>query len=163
MTPPSPSAVTAYLAEQFRSELDLFRAALEQAPGDAFHTPRLGHSPAWHALHIAEWLRLMVLDDRTPNYHHLGWEDNARVQALGTQPAPVRETDPREQILAALEQTGAQVVAWLEQAGDTALDGEVFSAATPGGTRPRRLAFGMQLRHIGYHRGQLNLLLKSLS
>lgn len=163
MTPPSPGAVTAYLAEQFRSELELFRAALEQAPGDAFHTPRLGHSPAWHALHVAEWMRLMILDDRTPNYHHLGWEDNTRVQALGTQPAPVRESDPREQILAALEQTGAQVVAWLEQAGDTALNGEVFSAATPGGTRPRRLALGLQLRHIGYHRGQLNLLLKSPS
>lgn len=161
MTPPSPGAVTAYLAEQFRSELELFRAALEQAPGDAFHTPRMGHSPAWHALHIAEWLRLMVLDDRTPTYHHLGWEDNARVQALGTQPAPVRETAPREQILAALIETGAQVVAWLEQAGDSALDGEVFSAATPSGTRPRRLALGMQLRHVGYHRGQLNLLLKS--
>ncbi|GGK96571.1 DinB family protein [Deinococcus radiotolerans] len=160
MTPPSPGAVTAYLAEQFCSELELFRAALEQAPGDAFHTPRMGHSPAWHALHIAEWLRLMVLDDRTPNYHHLGWEDNARVQALGTQPAPVGESDPKGRILAALDDTGTQVVAWLEQADDSALDGEVFSAATPSGTRPRRLALGMQLRHVGYHRGQLNLLLK---
>ncbi|MFW8626480.1 DinB family protein [Deinococcus sp. ME38] len=154
-------AVTAFLAEQFRSELEMFRAALDGAQGDEFHTSRLGHSPAWHALHVAEWMRLMILDDRTPNYHHLGWEDNARVQALGTQPAPVRESDPREQILAALIETGAQVVAWLEQADNTTLDGEVFSAATPSGTRPRRLALGMQLRHVGYHRGQLNLLLKS--
>ncbi|GAA5436743.1 DinB family protein [Deinococcus aquaticus] len=154
-------AVTAFLAEQFRSELEMFRAALDSAQGDAFHTSRLGHSPAWHALHVAEWMRLMILDDRTPNYHHLGWEDNARVQALGTQPAPFTETDPCEQIMAALDDTGAQVIAWLEQADDSALDGEVFSAATPGGTRPRRAAMGMQLRHIGYHRGQLNLLLKS--
>lgn len=155
------TTVQAFLAGAYEQELAALRAALDAVPDSEFAVPRLGHSPAWHALHIAEWLRLMVLDDRTPNYHHLGWEDNARVQALGTQPAPVRETDPREQILAALEQTGAQVVAWLEQAGDTALNGEVFSAATPGGTRPRRLAFGMQLRHVGYHRGQLNLLLKS--
>ena len=153
--------VQSYLAAQYRAELEMFTAALDALPDDAFTTPLLSHSAAWHTLHVADWLRLMVLDDQTPDYHYLGWEDNTRVQALGTQPAPLEEDAPRAEIMARLEDIGARAAAWLDTAQDSDLDGEVFSAATASGTRPRVTALGMQLRHVAYHRGQVQLGKKS--
>ena len=150
-----------YLAGEYRSELEMFRAALESVPDEQFYAAPLSHSPAWHALHVSDWLRLMVLDDQTPDYHYLGWEDNTRVQALGTQSAPLEEDAPRAEIMARLEDIGARAAAWLDTAQDSDLDGEVFSAATASGTRPRVTALGMQLRHVAYHRGQVQLGKKS--
>lgn len=150
-----------YLAGEYRSELEMFRAALDNVPDEQFYAAPLSHSPAWHALHVADWLRLMVVDDRTPNYHYLGWEDSERVRALATQPAPLDDTAPRAEIMARLGQIGAQAGDFLTGKDEAALDGEVFSAATASGTRPRLTALGMQLRHVAYHRGQVQLGKKS--
>ncbi|KQR15712.1 DinB family protein [Deinococcus sp. Leaf326] len=151
-----------YLAGEYRSELELFRAALDSVPDEQFRAATLSHSPAWHALHIADWLRLMVLDDRAASdYHYLGWEDSERVQALGTQPAPLEDTAPKGEVLARLDAVGARVSAFLAHKTEAELGGEVFSAATPSGTRPRLSALGLQLRHVAYHRGQVQLGKKS--
>ena len=149
-----------FLAEQYEAELTAFHASLASIPDEAFGVNTLSHSPAWHALHIADWLRLVVLDDRTPNYHHLGWEDNVRVQGLGTQPAPIEESAGRAAVLARLDEIGGSALSYLRGMTEADLKGMTFSPSAPTGERPRLLALGLHLRHIGYHRGQVQLLKK---
>lgn len=155
------SDLTTFLAEQYSAELTAFRASLDSVPEDQFSTPKLGHSPAWHALHIGEWLRLAVLGDTTPDYHHLGWEDQPWVAPMGTQPAPVREDAGKAAVLARLDEIGAQALAFLQSMTPEDLQGMAISPSAPGGQRPRLQALGLHLRHIGYHRGQLQLAKKA--
>ncbi|MFC4454611.1 DinB family protein [Deinococcus sonorensis] len=147
----------AFLAEQYRAELEAFRAALDAVPDEQFGVATLSHSPAWHALHIGEWLRVTVLEDRTPTFHHLGWEDREWVRSLGTAPAPLSETASKADILGQLDDIGARAVATLEAATETQLGGMVPSPSAPSGERPRLPALGQHLRHIAYHRGQVQL------
>lgn len=157
------SDLTSFLAEQYAAELAAFRAALDAVPEEAFGTAALSHAPAWHALHIADWLRLVVLNDRTPDYHHLGWEDNAHVQSLGTRPAPLNEDTGKAAVLARLDSVGAQALAFLNGMTSEDLDGVTFSPTAPGNERPRLQALGLHLRHVGYHRGQVQLAKKVLT
>ena len=149
-----------FLQSQYEAELQAFRTSLEGVPEEAFGVGRLGHAPAWHALHIADWLRLVVLDDRTPNYHFLGWEDNAQVQALGAQPARLEEQAGKAAVLARLDEVGGRALAALSALTPADLSGTTFSPTAPGQQRPRLQALGLHLRHIGYHRGQVQLLKK---
>ena len=103
------TALQEFLAEQYAAELSAFRASLDSLGDADFSAETLGHSPAWHALHVAEWLRLTVLQDRTPNYHHLGWEDKPWVGPLGTEAAPVSENAGKAAVLAQLDSVSAQV------------------------------------------------------
>jgi uncharacterized damage-inducible protein DinB len=146
-----------FLADNYRTELSAFRAVLDGIPDEAFGTERLGHSPAWHALHIADWLRLTVLGDRTPSYHYLGWEDRDWVKAMQTEAAPVAEAADKAAILARLETVGEQAVAYLQNATDADMQGMTFSPSAPSGERPRLAAVGLHLRHVAYHRGQVVL------
>ena len=149
--------LSSFLAEQYDAELTAFRTSLEGIPEEAFARSTLGHAPAWHALHIADWLRLVVLDDRTPNYHHLGWEDLERVRQLGTQPAVLNEDAGKAAVLARLDEIGTQALAYLRGMTEDDLKGVTFSPSAPTGERPRLLALGLHLRHVGYHRGQVQL------
>lgn len=151
------SDLTAFLTDQYEAELQAFRASLDSVPEEQFGVATLSHAPAWHALHIADWLRLVVLDDRTPNYHHLGWEDVAGVQKLGAQPAVLNEDAGKVAVLARLDEVGARAVAYLRGMTEDDLKGMTFSPSAPTGERPRLLALGMHLRHVGYHRGQVQL------
>ena len=151
------SDLTTFLAEQYAAELQLFRASLDAVPDEQFNVAALSHSPAWHALHIADWLRLVVLNDRTPNYHHLVWETVEGIQKLGLQPAVLNEDAGKAAVLARLDEVGAQAVAFLTAMTPDDLNGMTFSPSAPSGERPRLLALGMHLRHVGYHRGQLQL------
>ena len=151
------SELTSFLAEQYETEIQQFRAALDGVPAEAFATARLSHAPAWHALHISDWLRLVVLDDRTPNYHHLGWEDLERVQQLGIQPALLNEDAGKAAVLARLDDISAQVLSYLRGMTETDLKGMTFSPSAPTGERPRLPALGLHLRHVAYHRGQVQL------
>lgn len=146
-----------FLAEQYTAEFQAFRAVLDAVPAEAFATATLGHSPAWHALHISEWVRLTVLQDRTPNYHHLGWEDKPWVGPMGTEAAPLNEDADKAAILAHLEDIDAQAVTYLAAASDAEMQGMTFSPSAPTGERPRLAALGMHVRHIAYHRGQVAL------
>ena len=154
------SDLSNFLAEQYEAELKLFHTSLDEVPADSFETATLSHAPAWHALHVADWLRLVVLNDRTPDYHHLGWETVEGVKKLGLQPAPMNEDAGKAAVLARLDEIGAQAVAYLHGMSDDDLKGMTFSPSAPGGERPRRLALGMHLRHVGYHRGQVQLMKK---
>ncbi|WP_161880289.1 DinB family protein [Deinococcus alpinitundrae] len=152
--------LSTFLAEQYTAELSAYRAVLDSFPEAEFSAATLGHAPAWHALHIADWLRLTALQDRTPNYHHLGWEDRDWVQNLGSEPSPTDETAGKAGVLARLDDISAQTLAFLQGMTPSDLGGMTFSPSAPGGERPILAALGLHLRHIGYHRGQLQLIKK---
>ena len=146
----------AFLAEQYQSELGLFRTTLAGVPDERFHAPRLGHSAAWHGVHVSEWLRFFVLQDLSQSYAALGWEDSAWVGGYTGTPR-VAATAGRTEIMAELARVEAEVLAHLRGLTDQQLDDVLVSPAAPGGTRPRRLGLGLHLRHIAYHRGQVQL------
>lgn len=145
-----------FLTEQYGAELGAFRAALAGIPAEEFGAVTLSHSPAWHALHVAEWLRLAVLDDRSPSYAHLGWEDREWVGALRGEPAQ-HEHAGKAVILAHLDEVTEQVLAFLRGLSAADLQAPSFSPSAPGGQRPRLQGIGMHLRHVAYHRGQVQL------
>lgn len=151
------SDLNTFLAEQYEAELQAFRASLADVSEDAFTLSTVGHVPAWHALHVCDWLRLTVLQDRTPDYHHLGWEDRPWVAPMGIKPAPMNEDAGRAAVMARLDDVSAQVVACLSGMTATDLNGMAFSPSAPTGERPRLVALGLHLRHIAYHRGQIQL------
>lgn len=154
------SELTTFLAEQYELELKAFRDSLDSVPDAEFTVQRLGHAPAWHALHVGDWLRLTVLQDRTPNYHHLGWEDKPWVAGMGTQPAPMNEDAGKAAVMARLDEIATQVSAYLRGMTNDDLKGMAFSPSAPTGERPRVVALGMHVRHVAYHRGQVQLLKK---
>ncbi|WP_424950700.1 DinB family protein [Deinococcus sp.] len=151
------TTVLSFLAEQYGSELKAFQDSLDSVPDEAFAVATLSHAPAWHALHICDWLRLVVMNDRTPNHHHLGWEDKSWAQNLKTFPAPLSDEAGKAAVLARLDEVSAQVLACLRGMTDDDLKGMTFSPSAPTGERPRLLALGLHLRHVAYHRGQVQL------
>jgi DinB superfamily len=84
-----------FIAEQLGRNNKIFLKTLEDFPEGLFHTdlPAGGHSVAWHALHIADWTRILVpakLEDVSSElrFAYLGWEDAAFAQpVLGDSPA----------------------------------------------------------------------------
>ncbi len=148
-----------FLKEQYAAELGAFRAALNTVPEKSFALSGTGHSPAWHALHIAEWLRLAVLNDRSPSYAHLGWEDQAWTRELGGTPAR-GESAGKDAVLAYLDDISGQVLTFLQGMSEADIRGTSFSPSAPNGERPRLQGLGLHLRHIAYHRGQVRLGMK---
>lgn len=153
------SDLAVFLTEQYSIELGAFRAALEAIPEERFTDPAGGHSAAWQALHITDWLRLGVLGDRSPTYGYLGWEDQAWVQALSVNP-PLTEAAGKAAVLAAFDGVAEQVRTFLSTLSPADLQGTTFSPSAPARERPRLQALGLHLRHIAYHRGQVALLFK---
>lgn len=145
-----------FLTEQYAAELKAFRAVLNTVPGERFATETVGHSPVWQALHVAEWLRLAVLDDRSPSYAHLGWEDQAWTRELSGAPA-LSESAGKDAVLAYLDDVAGQVLTFLQGMSEAEMQGMSFSPSAPNGERPRLQAIGLHLRHIAYHRGQVQL------
>lgn len=153
------TTVQAFLAGAYEQELAALRAALDAVPDSEFAVPRLGHSPAWHALHIAEWLRFFALQDLSPTYAHLGWEDSAWIgEFLGT--PRLTETDHKDAILTELDQIGSVLIATIRGLRDDELNDPLRSPAAPTGTRERLAGLNLHLRHTAYHRGQLKQSLK---
>ncbi|GGK37727.1 hypothetical protein GCM10008955_34530 [Deinococcus malanensis] len=149
--------LAAFLAEQYSIELGAFRAALEAIPEQSFTVAAGAQSAAWQALHIADWLRLGVLGDRSPTYGYLGWEDQAWAQALNVNP-PLTEAAGRAAVLARLDEVITQVHTFLSTLSPADLQGTTFSPSAPNGERPRLQALGLHVRHVAYHRGQVALL-----
>ncbi|AFZ66294.1 DinB family protein [Deinococcus peraridilitoris] len=144
-----------FLVQQFETETKAFVSALEAVPEDLFaHAPQGGgHSVAWHALHIAEWTRVLVLQDFTASYGHLGWEDKEWTQKLQG-PTRVTEQGGKTAVLVEVQAVFAEALRELRSLSDGALAG---SAVTPFGERPLLPSLGGQLRHTAYHRGQIKL------
>lgn len=155
MTTPALTPQT-FLADAFQQELGMFRAGLDAVPAESFATPLLGHSPAWHALHIAEWLRFFALQDFSATYAHLGWEDAPWMLELRG-PPPVTEQSGKDAVLAELDRVGVQIVAHTRALTDEQLGDMLRAPAAPTGARERLTGLGMQLRHVAYHRGQLQM------
>ncbi|PNY80728.1 DinB family protein [Deinococcus koreensis] len=153
MTAPT---VQNFVADAFEMELSMFRAALEAVPGAEFQNPRLGHSAAWHALHIAEWLRFFVLQDFTASYAHLGWEDAPWMGEFRGTPT-VAETEGKVMIMAELARVEALIVRHIRELQGEQLGEMLRAPAAPTGERERLTGLGMQLRHVAYHRGQVQL------
>ena len=146
--------IQTFLADGFQFELDRFRKDLDGVPESEFHTPKLGHTPAWHALHTVEWLRFFALQDHTPTYSVLGWEDAAWLpQFTGT--PPVAEQASKAEILAELERVKGLLLENVRQLRDDQWDDLLLAPAAPDGKRQRLAALRMMLTHINYHRGQL--------
>ena len=147
-----------FLADQYEMELGQFRAALGNVPD--LETEHLGHSAAWHAAHVGEWLRFFVLQDLSKSYAALGWEDSEWVEKYTGTPK-VAVSAGREALMAELERVGSEVLAHLRSLRDEELNSVLISPAAPGGTRPRLVGLGLHLRHIAYHRGQVRLAVKN--
>lgn len=144
-----------FLVQQFETETKGFISALEAVPEDLFaHAPHDGgHRVAWHALHIAEWTRILVLQDLTASYGHLGWEDKEWAQKLQG-PTRVTEQGGRTAVLVEVQAVFTEALRELRTLSVEALAG---SAVTPYDERPLFSNLGTQLRHIAYHRGQVKL------
>ncbi len=149
------TALRDFLVQQYEAELKAFTSALENVPEDVFgKAPHDGgHSVAWHALHIAEWSRLLVLQDFTASYGHLGWEDRDWTRPLSGQ-TRVREDGGKTAVLVEVQAVFARTVEDLRDFGDETLSAP---ARTPFGERPLLGTLGTQLRHTAYHRGQIRL------
>lgn len=82
------NAVGALVVQAMQSEFDAFIEQLEECPTELFGTsPLLGHSIAWHALHIMDWTRCMIqwdLKGVNPKltYSYLGFEKETWAQAV---------------------------------------------------------------------------------
>lgn len=148
--------IQTFLAEGFQFELDRFHAALDAIPEAEFHTPKLGHTPAWHALHVAEWLRFFALQDFSPTYSALGWEDAAWLPRLTGTPLVAQDASKAD-ILAELRRVTALTVEHVSALRDEQFDDQLEAPAAPTGKRQRLAALRMMLTHINYHRGQLLL------
>ncbi len=150
------SDLITFLNEQYAAELAAFRAALDAVPEERFAQASPGHSPAWQALHVAEWLRLGVLGDRSATYGHLGWEDQAWAQELRVNPA-IGEDAGKGAVLAHLDGVSQRVLTFVQHLTAADLAGKSFSPSAPNGERPRLQGLGLHLRHVAYHRGQAKL------
>ena len=149
-------SIQAFLADQYEMELALFRTALDAMEAEQFHQAKLGHSPAWHALHIAEWLRSFVFQDFSASYAHLGWEQAAWLPLLLGKP-PVAESADKAAVLGELDRVGAKVVEHIRGLPDDQFTDMLRAPAAPTGERGRLIGLGLYLRHIAYHRGQVQL------
>ncbi len=83
--------------------------ALEEFPETSFFTdlPAGGYSAVWHALHIADWTRILVpaklkSSDSSLRFAYLSWED-AEFRAKVNGPSPANLDDGRAAILEYLQ------------------------------------------------------------
>jgi uncharacterized damage-inducible protein DinB len=157
--------ITALLAEQMSRHAKTFLKALEEFPEAQFHTdlPAGGHSAAWHALHIADWTRILVpagLVDvpGDARFSYLGWEDAAFAQKnLGDSPAMLSSSKPEilEYLGVELERATRDVTAM----DDTRLEERIV---VPMGERVVKAILLTQIGHVPYHYGQMRMNLKQL-
>lgn len=134
----------------------MYRAALDAVPAESFAVPMLGHSAAWHALHISEWLRFFALQDFSASYAHLGWETAPWMDELRG-PPKAAETDGKDAALAELDRVAAQIIEHTRALQGDQLGDLLRAPAAPTGVRERLTGLGMQLRHVAYHRGQVQM------
>jgi uncharacterized damage-inducible protein DinB len=153
------------LLEQLSRVTKTFVKALEEFPEDKFHLslPAGGHSAAWHALHIADWVQILVpnklesvgLDLR---FGYLGWEEAdfaKNIYAIGA----VHAESSKSEILAHLKAHLERANHDLQAAQDSQLENSVV---TPMGERKILPMLLTHIAHLPYHYGQVKLNLKQL-
>lgn len=145
------------LIDQLTNHSKAFLKGLEGVPEELFglDPPAGGHSVAWHALHIADWQRVLIPPgltgvDLNARFAYLGWEDRDWSKAvLG--PSPSAHTDPKARILEYLTSELECGPREILNATDAQLQAKVL---TPMGERVVWTMLTSQVRHIAYHWGQ---------
>jgi uncharacterized damage-inducible protein DinB len=153
------------LLEQMNRANKAFVKALEDFPEDKFFQdlPAGGNSAAWHALHIADWVQVLVpekLGNVQPDlrFAFLGWEEAEfakKVWGLGA---------------VSLESSKAEIIAHLKQHLERASQ-DVAAASSedlektvlvPMGERKLLPMLLTHIAHLPYHCGQVKLNAKQL-
>lgn len=152
-------AVQPFIASALEAEFGAFLAQLEPCAPELFRSqPAQGHSVAWHALHVMDWTRCVIqpgLQGVNPalTYGYLGFEQEAWAQAVYG-PTLAHEHEGKEKILAALRSVFGEALAAVRTA-----PAERFSTTALWTTlkKPRPVLDGLayHLRHVAYHRGQV--------
>ena len=145
------------LADQLQIHIKAFLKGLTDTPEELFAItpPAGGHSVAWHALHIADWQRILVspgLMGVKPDekFSYLGWEESDFAKSvLGASPAS--ESDPKDRVLEYVRSELERGVQDIMAANDDQLHAKV---QTPMGERVVLSMIQTQIRHIPYHWGQ---------
>lgn len=165
------SEVQSLIATTMQAEFKAFLEQLEASPAEAFSTQpaqghsAYGHSVAWHALHIMDWTRCVIqpgLNGVNPalTYGYLGFEQEPWAQAVHG-PTLAHEQDGKEKILMALDTVFAEALSAVQHA-----PAERFSTDALWTTlkKPKPVLDGLMyhIRHVAYHRGQVQMVTAGL-
>ncbi len=155
-----------FAANQLENHAKSFLKALNETPEEHFFSdpPAGGHSVAWHALHTADWNRVLVspkLEGVNPEtrFAYLGWENQPWSMAVfGT--SPVSITDSKAKILEFVTQEFERAVQDIRDASPNQLEVKV---PTPTGEREVMTMIVGQIRHMAYHWGQAKMVSMQLA
>ncbi|MFN3265686.1 MAG: DinB family protein [Deinococcales bacterium] len=153
----------AVLFEQMNRAAKAYQKALETYPEDKFHqaVPAGGHSAAWHALHIADWVQILVpnkLESVSADlrFGYLGWENSEFAQGvygLGE----VNHNSSKAEIVQHLKTQLGRAAQDVQNASEAQLEANV---STPMGERKILSILLTHIAHVPYHYGQVQLSLK---
>ena len=148
------------IAEQLSRSAKIFLKSLEEFPEAHFFSdlPAGGHSVAWHALHIADWTRILVpakleSTDSSLRFSYLGWED-AEFSAKVKGSSPTNLDDGKAAILEYLKSELERGVQEVQGANPGQLEAKIV---VPMGERVVRALLLTQVGHVPYHYGQVKL------
>ncbi len=155
-----------FAANQLENHAKSFLKALTETPEEHFFSnpPAGGHSVAWHALHTADWNRVLVspklegvsIDTR---FAYLGWEDKPWQLAVFGE-GPVSLTDSKAKILEFVTQEFERGVQAIRDVNPSQLEVKV---PTPTGEREVMSMIIGQIRHMAYHWGQAKMVAMQLA
>jgi hypothetical protein len=153
------------LVEQMTRGAKAFLKALEEFPESTFHSdlPSGGNSTAWHALHIADWVQIVVPSklenvDVNLKFAYLGWEETDFAKAVyGLGNITVKSS--KAEIIAYTKAHLERAATDLAAADAAKLESTVL---TPMGERKLLAIIMTHVAHVPYHYGQIKLNAKQL-
>ncbi len=155
-----------FAANQLENHVKSFLKALFDTSEEHFFTdpPAGGHSVAWHALHTADWNRVLVSPKLegvkiTERFAYLGWEDKPWAIAVSGA-SPVSLTDSKAKILEFVTAEFERGVQDVRDASPAQLEAKV---PTPTGEREVMGMIIGQIRHVAYHWGQAKMVAMQLA
>ncbi len=155
-----------FAANQLENHAKSFLKALTETPEEHFFSdpPAGGHSVAWHALHTADWNRILISPrlegvKTTERFAYLGWEDKPWQLAVFGE-SPVSLTDSKAKILEFVSAEFERGVKDLRDASPSQLEQKV---PTPTGEREVMGMIVGQIRHVAYHWGQAKMVAMQLA
>jgi uncharacterized damage-inducible protein DinB len=155
-----------FAANQLENHAKSFLKALTETPEEHFSSdpPAGGHSVAWHALHTADWNRILVspkLEGVSPSerFAYLGWEDKPWAMAVSGE-SLVSLSDSKTKILEFVTAEFERGVQAVRDASPSQLEAKV---PTPTGEREVMSMIVGQIRHMAYHWGQAKMVALQLA
>jgi hypothetical protein len=155
-----------FAANQLENHAKSFLKALNETPEEHFFTdpPAGGHSVAWHALHTADWNRVLISPKLVgvlpeTRFAYLGWEDKPwQMAVFGT--GLISISDSKAKILEFVTAEFERGVQEVRDANPAQLEAKV---PTPTGEREVMSMIVGQIRHIAYHWGQAKMVAMQLA